>query len=156
MRRVLLLVLPVALLALGACGAPPPHEPWVDDMLGVVNAHRAEAGVAPLALCGPLIAAAQGHSDFQAATGRLTHTGEGGSTMRQRVESAGYGGWSGLGENVAAQHPDVGSVVAGWLASPDHRASLLSSSFTHAGFGLGRTGDGTPYWTQDFGRDGAC
>ncbi len=156
MRRVLVLVLPVVLLVLGACGAPPPYEPWNDDMLGVVNAHRAAVGVPPLALCGPLIAAAQGHSDFQAATGRTSHTGSGGSTMRQRVESAGYGGWSGLGENVAAHYPDIGSVVTGWLSSEGHRANLLSPNFTHVGFGLGRGADGTPYWTQDFGRDGAC
>lgn len=49
-----------------------------------------------------------------------------------------------LGENLAL----VGSVdtarasVAGWLASPGHRANLLHAEFTHVGFGTSPYPDG--------------
>ena len=166
MRRVLFLV-PMTAIALlvGACGPVPsaapgagaaPAEPWVADMLSVVNARRAEAGVAPLQLCGTLQAAAQGHSADQAASNRMSHSGSGGSTMRQRAEGAGYAGWNALAENVAAGYRDVGSVMAGWMGSDGHRQNLLSGSYEHVGFGLANGADGTPYWTQDFGRNGTC
>jgi uncharacterized protein YkwD len=165
MRRVLFLVpLTAVVLLVGACGPLPSAapgqgvaaEPWVADMLGVVNARRAEAGVAPLALCGTLQAAARGHSADQAASNRMSHTGSGGSNMQQRAEGAGYVGWSGLAENVAAGYGDVGSVMAGWMGSDGHRRNLLSANYEHVGFGLANGADGTPYWTQDFGRSGTC
>ncbi len=157
MRRALLLILPVALLTLGACGARPQAvEPWAGEMLNAVNASRAQAGAPPLQLCGTLQAAAQGHSDFQASASQMTHTGWGGTTMRQRAESAGYAGWTALAENVASGSPDVGSVMGGWLRSPGHRKNLLNPTYQHVGFGLARGADGTPYWTQDFGRSGNC
>ena len=157
MRRVLLLILPVALLALGACGAaPPPQEPWVAEMLGAVNARRAAAGVAPLQLCGTLQSAAQGHSEFQASVSRMSHTGWGGTSMSQRADRSGYVGWNALAENVAAGAPDVRSVIDGWMNSAGHRTNLLSATYVHVGFGQARSGNGTPFWTQDFGRNGRC
>ncbi len=157
MRRVLLIVLPAALLVLGACGgAPPANSPWVDDMLGQVNARRAEAGVPPLQLCGTLQVAAQGQSDFQASVDHMSHTGSGGSTMRQRAEGAGYTGWNALAENVAGGYPDVGAVMGGWMGSTGHRNNLLSSTYEHVGFGLAHAADGEAYWTQVFGRNGTC
>lgn len=157
MRRILLILLPVTLLALGACGAaPPPDDAWVDEMLGAVNAQRAAAGAPPLQLCATLQAAAQGHSEYQASVGRMSHTGRNGSSMSQRADGSGYAGWNALAENVAAGSPDVGSVMSGWMNSSGHRKNLLSATYVHVGFGLARSSDGTPYWTQDFGRNGAC
>jgi uncharacterized protein YkwD len=40
--------------------------------------------------------------------------------------------------------------VKAWLASPEHRANMLSSSFTETGVGIARSSDGRTYVTQDF------
>ena len=109
-----------------------------------------------LTLCASLGRAAQDHSADQAATRVMSHTGSDGSTLRMRVERAGYLGWMGIAENVAAGYPDVASVMAAWMASSGHRANLLATATEHVGFGMARASDGTLYWTQDFGRSGTC
>ena len=169
MRRVLLLV-PVAILfAVGCAPVPPSASPdpgtppppggtstWVDEMVALVNQERASAGVAPVQACRTLMTAAQRHSDDQAATGRMSHTGSNGSTMSQRVQAAGYTSWTALAENVAAGQPDVASVVGAWMGSTGHRANLLSANYHHIGVGRAAGPGGTLYWTQNFGRSGAC
>lgn len=173
MRRALIL-LPLSILLLVGCAPPPESAPpdapaptttspgatstpaWATEMLGRINAERSAAGAAPLSLCSTLMTAAQRHSEDQAAHSTMSHVGSNGSTMSQRVQSAGYLGWSSLGENVAAGYPSVTSVMGGWMGSTGHRANLLSTSFQHVGVGRAASGSGTLYWTQNFGRSGSC
>lgn len=129
---------------------------WVNEMLTRINAERATVGAAPLRLCTRLLNAAQLHSEDQAATSRMSHTGSNGSTMSQRVEAAGYLGWTNLAENVAAGYPTVASVMDGWMGSPGHRTNLLSGSYEHVGVGRAASSSGALYWTQNFGRRGSC
>ena len=176
MRRVALLATFAACLVLGACApgtapaggpataGPAPvtapaggaTEAWMSDMLARINAERSTAGAGALQLCARLTTAAQAHSGDQAATNTMSHTGSNGSTMSQRIEAAGYTGWSALAENVAMGYPSVSSVMDGWMNSPGHRANLLSASYLHVGLGRAASASGTLYWTQDFGRGGAC
>ena len=86
----------------------------------------------------------------------MTHTGSDGSGLGLRADRAGYLGWTALGENVAMGYPSVDAVMAGWMGSSGHRANLLSTSYVHVGFGLANATNGSPYWTQDFGRSGTC
>ena len=51
------------------------------------------------------------------------------------------------GENIAMGYDTAEAVVAGWMASPSHRANILLDNYTH--IGVGRSGD---YWTQWFTR----
>ena len=125
-------------------------------MLQRINAERATAGVGALSACGTLRAAAVAHSADQAAHSSMSHTGSDGSTMVQRAERAGYTGWMSLGENVAYGYGTVDAVMTAWMNSPGHRANLLNGSFTHVGLGQAAAGNGTLYWTQDFGRSGRC
>ncbi len=161
--RSALLVVIVA-TALVACVPPkrPPAPPaaaapstWQTEMLASVNAQRAANGRQPLVLCGHLTAAAQAHSEDQAAHQKMTHVGSDNSTMTDRVVRAGYVGWNRLAENVAAGYPDIPSVMAGWMGSSGHRANLLEPATTHLGVGQAASGN-TIYWTQNFGAGGAC
>jgi uncharacterized protein YkwD len=86
----------------------------------------------------------------------MSHVGSNGSTMTQRVQGAGYVGWTSLGENVAAGYPTVTAVMSGWMGSTGHRANLLSTSYQHVGVGRAPSGSGALYWTQNFGRSGSC
>jgi uncharacterized protein YkwD len=124
----------------------------VQQVVDLVNAERAAAGVAPLAVDTRLAAAAQAHSDDQAATLTMSHTGSNGSTLADRINAAGYP-WITIGENVAAGQPTAAAVVAAWMGSTGHRANILNASYAHLGVGVAyATGGYGIYWTLDFGR----
>jgi uncharacterized protein YkwD len=70
-----------------------------------------------------------------------------------RAQAAGYDGWTALGEVLAAGPASPEQVVAGWLASPEHRARLLDPSFQEIGVGYYYRSD-TAYghwWVVDLG-----
>ncbi len=148
-------------IALTGCTGPKPTNPavaadgWQDEMLAAVNAARSANGAPPVTLCGALTKAAQAHSTDQAAHESMSHLGSDNSSVSDRVARAGYVGWTGIAENVAAGYGDVKSVMEGWLGSPGHRMNLLEPSYTHLGLGGAKSGD-TPYWTQNFGAGGSC
>ncbi len=125
-------------------------------MLAQVNAQRANAGAVSLVWCPSLGRAAAAHSADQAARNLMTHTGSDGSDNVVRDERNGYRSWTALGENVAAGYPSEAAVLAAWMASPGHRANILNPAFTHMGSEVVTAGNGTQYWTQDFGRGGTC
>lgn len=125
-------------------------------MLARLNAERAAVGAAPLRSCGTLDAAADAHSADQAAHNHMSHTGSDGSNPGVRIVRAGYVGFSGWGENVAAGQPSVASVMAAWMGSSGHRANILNGYYGDVGMGLAHSAGGTPYWTQVFGSGGTC
>jgi uncharacterized protein YkwD len=98
-----------------------------------------------------LTAAASLHSLDMAERGRLGHDGSDGSSSGERITRAGYA-WQASGENVAAGQPDAQTVVAGWLDSPGHCATLMNSAFTETGiaFALAPGKNPAVYWTQVF------
>ncbi|CAL9339738.1 hypothetical protein SUDANB145_00238 [Streptomyces sp. enrichment culture] len=119
------------------------------QVLALVNEERAAAGCSPLTENARLTAAADDYSDVMAASGVMSHTGPDGSTMASRVEAAGYQ-WSALGENIARGQADAEAVMDAWMNSSGHRANILNCDFEEIGIGV-HTGDGGPWWTQDFG-----
>lgn len=117
-----------------AGGEGPPASTG-DDVLDLVNAHRAEAGCGALTLDGALDANSQAWSDAQAAADTMSHSPGAGTTY---------------GENVAVGYPTAADVVAAWMASPGHRDNILNCEYSTTGTGV--TADDTgPYWTQQFG-----
>jgi uncharacterized protein YkwD len=142
--------------AVAPTGAAAPAATWQDQMLASINAQRAAAGKPALARCGSLDRAAQAHTEDQAATNTMTHTGSDGSTLGPRANRAGYLGWTSLGENVAMGYSTVDAVMIGWMNSSGHRANLLNGGYTHVGVGLAHSASGQAYWTQDFGASGTC
>jgi hypothetical protein len=128
----------------GACPATAGQRALV-----ALNHARLSAGLPPLAVDARLVAAAEAHSGDMAERRTLDHTGADGSTVGQRAARAGYA-WSWVAENVARGHATPEEAVASWLASPPHRANLLSVRAAHVGIGLAG-GAGGPYWTGVFG-----
>ena len=148
-------------LALGACTAGPAPTSgtatptpavagWQQGMLNLVNAHRANAGLAPLSWCPTLGVAAQNQSQAQAAQNRMFH-----ADLKANANAAGYTGWRSLAENVAAGQSSAGQVMDSWMNSSGHRANILGA-YTHVGFGLATSSSGVNYWTQSFGTGGRC
>ncbi|AYN42808.1 CAP domain-containing protein [Streptomyces dangxiongensis] len=116
------------------------------EIVRLVNAERGKAGCQALTLNSTLTKAAQAHSADMAAHQNMSHTGSDGTSPGDRITSAGYD-WSSYGENVAYGYSTAEQVMAGWMASPGHRANILNCSFQEIGVGLAQPGS---YWTQDF------
>lgn len=132
--------------------APSGAEELVARVVGLTNAERAQAGLGPLSLNLELSASAQGYSEVLSPGNCFGHQCGPLPQLTQRVESAGYTGWSALGENVAAGASTPEQLVAGWMSSPGHRANILNGQFTELGVGIaGGGGRYGLYWTQHFG-----
>ncbi|MDO5285469.1 MAG: CAP domain-containing protein [Actinomycetia bacterium] len=111
-------------------------------VLELTNAERAKAGLAPLTWSPCLAHVAQPFSQTLASSKKLFHNSMG------TVLSA-CGGRT-AAENVAMGHPTPDAVVAGWMASPGHRANILNPQLKALGVGTARDGSGVIYWVQNF------
>ena len=95
-----------------------------------------------------LNAAAQGHSDYQAAIKTMTHDGPGGNSPGARMTAAGYS-WRAWGENVAYGYNDCAAVIAAWMNSPGHRVNMLNPAYTNIGIAVAIGSNCYKYWTMD-------
>jgi hypothetical protein len=125
----------------------------------LVNAERRRAGLAPLKRSEPLSAAARYFAHDMAADDYFvshdSHDRVGGRLVRRcdfRARVRSYEpSWRALAENIASGHETSREAVAGWLASPRHRANLLGARFRETGAGFAAGGSDGAYWVQDFG-----
>jgi uncharacterized protein YkwD len=120
----------------------------------LTNAERQAAGLESLALSPRLSDAAQSYSQVLASGACFDHACGGVPNFADRIGQAGYTGWTALGENIAAGYPTPEAVVAGWMASPGHRANILSPNYAEIGVGVVSGGRYGTYWTQEFGSRG--
>ncbi len=137
---------PVSVTTSGGC--PPTLSAISTDCTAMTNAHRANAGVAPLTISITLNAAAQGHSNYQASILTMTHDGPGGNSAGTRMTNAGFI-WRAWGENVAYGYGDCAAVIAAWMNSPGHRTNMLNPAYTHIGVAVAIGSNGLKYWTMD-------
>ena len=119
------------------------------EVVRLVNVERQKAGCSGLSSESRLDAAAQKHSELQAAQNNMSHQLPGEAGMADRVTAEGYR-WRGVAENVAAGYPNAASVMDGWMNSPGHKANILNCGYTEIGVGLAKSSSGTLYWTQNF------
>ena len=111
----------------------------------------------PLAVQSALSAAARRHSLDMGERDYFDHASPGGpdgDDMVERVENAGYVGWTALGENISGGRATAEETVDGWMDSPGHCANILNPDFTQIGVGYAQVPGSkyTHYWTQNFGR----
>ena len=122
------LALAVALMV--AAISPLRADPQAIQML---NAMRAQQGVAPLSYAPRLEAAARAHALDMARHGYFSHTGRDGSGVGDRVRAQGYR-WCYVAENLAKGQGDLTQVMRGWAQSAPHYRNMMSRNAT--GFGL--------------------
>jgi uncharacterized protein YkwD len=122
-----------------------------NQVVTLTNNFRQANGCGALRIDGRLVAAARAHSADMVTKNYFDHTGSDGSSFVQREVAAGYTTGASA-ENIAWGYRSAQDVVTGWINSPGHRANLLNCSSVAVGVGLAHKADGTPYWTQDFGR----
>jgi len=109
-------------------------------LLQQVNALRARHGLPRLRPATGLGEAAGAHSTQMARLGYFSHDSANGASFSARIASyyrlRGYHRWA-VGENLLWASPDIGAsrALKLWLASPPHRANLLSRSWREIGLG---------------------
>jgi uncharacterized protein YkwD len=116
--------------------APGDNRGFATRVLDLTNAERIKAGLAPLVSNSQLEEAAQSYGEVLASSGCLRHTCGPVPDFTDRDQQAGYLSWTSLGENIANGYPTPEAVVAGWMASPAHRANILSPDYTELGVGV--------------------
>jgi len=112
-------------------------EEFEQRVFELTNAERANYGLPPLIWDSALAAAARAHSDDLDRNNIFSHTGSDGSSVGQRLSSAGisHRGWA---ENINRGRNTPEGTVASWMASAGHRSNILNRNMTHLGVGHNR------------------
>jgi uncharacterized protein YkwD len=132
--------LPLPLLS-GGAASPAALQVLGGDVVQEVNRVRAGRGLRPLRETGSLAASARRHSTQMGQRGFFDHNSADGTPFWRRIErfydDRGFRSWA-VGENIFWQSPTAIaaiSVVRSWLASPSHRANMLSREWRDVGVG---------------------
>jgi uncharacterized protein YkwD len=136
---------------------PGPNPSFAQQVVVLVNQHRASLGLGALAVDGSLTDSAVWKASHMANYGYFDHNDPAPPVARDpftRMLDCGYAGGGALGENIAAGQSSPAEVMAAWIASPGHRANLENPSFRSIGVGVAQGAIG-PYWVQDFAGGGA-
>ena len=103
-----------------------------------VNEIRAQHRLVPLRLSARLTEAAAQHSEQMAVDGFFDHASADGTSFWKRIghwyRPGDRGTWS-VGENLLWSSPQVGpgAALRVWMASPEHRANILSPKWREIG-----------------------
>jgi LysM repeat protein len=109
-------------------------EPY--DIIAMVNQIRAGQGLPAYEIDPILMAVAQSHNDWRAASGLNTHVGPDGSRPVDRVTAAGYGecGTVFVSENIVS---GMGMTPQGaidwWVNSAPHYNTMVGANYVHTG-----------------------
>jgi uncharacterized protein YkwD len=116
----------------------------------LVNNERRAARCDPVRVDPRLADAARQHSIDMATGGFLNHEGSDGSSANDRMRAAGFN--APLSETIARGFKSSRDVVRAWLRSRADRARIVDCDAGSVGVSVVVASDGTPYWTQNFGR----
>ncbi|MEM9577297.1 MAG: CAP domain-containing protein [Pseudomonadota bacterium] len=116
------------------------------QMLELINAERAAAGLNPVALELRLNDSSEVHSRWMLEQNQFSHEGANGNNPGDRMRDANFdfsGNWS-FGENIAYQsergapglEDDVEDLHNSLMNSPGHRANILNPEFEVVGLGI--------------------
>ena len=123
---------------------------YANQIAGLINDTRTEAGLATLNVSAQLQAAAQGHSIDMACHNLLSHTGSDSSSPGERIAAAGYP--ASLSSEIIYGSGYPQTAFDWWMSDPTHRNEILNASVTDMGVGYaynGQTAYGS-YFTVDF------
>jgi uncharacterized protein YkwD len=133
--------------AVDAAGAPSAGTAALEaQVLALVNTEREKAGCGALVADDRLAAVARAHSADMRVRGFFDHVDPEGVGPFDRAEAAGL---TARAENIARGQQDAAAVMADWMSSPGHRATILNCTLTTVGIGVAE-GSGGPWWTQLF------
>jgi uncharacterized protein YkwD len=117
------------------------------ELLGLVNEHRASLGYQTLAFSKVAYEYAGAHTEYMIAMGSISHDNFSARASDISAEvSAEY-----VAENVASDYPNAQQAMDGWLKSSTHRKTI-EGNFTHTAISVKKDPSGVYYYTQLFFR----
>ncbi|OPJ57392.1 CAP domain-containing protein [Clostridium oryzae] len=119
------------------------------EVLRLVNAERARAGVKPLTMNWQLERVARYKCQDMINKNYFSHTSPTYGSPFTMMQNFGIQ-FSAAGENIAKGQRSPAEVMNSWMNSPGHRSNILSGTYTQIGVGLAKDSSGTSYWTQMF------
>ncbi len=143
----LLVVLAWQPTALQADALPHGERRIEREIYQLVNEHREEQGLPPMAYNDAIAEVAQDHSSDMARG--IVAFGHGGFKDRFDILKSKLAFIAAGAENVAYGAQDAEQAVKLWLRSAGHKKNI-QGNFTHTGIGVVRNNDGTLYFTQLF------
>jgi uncharacterized protein YkwD len=149
MGRTIVLAAASALVAvLAPVASSTPARTTVERQAGLeqavvreLNRTRSAHGLRPLRLGAGLDAAAAQHSRSMLERGYFEHSSSDGTSFDSRIRRyyprRGWHRWA-VGETLLMSSAEIGarSIVDAWIASPPHRAVILSPVYRDAGLGV--------------------
>jgi uncharacterized protein YkwD len=130
----------------GNTTAPDTTAAAANEVLVLVNAERAKAGLPALTTNSQLSQAAMIRA--RELPKLFSHTRPNGSTCFTVFSETGVQ-YSTAGENIAQGQRNAGAAMTSWMNSEGHRANILNRNFNAVGIGY-YDDNGTPYWIQLF------
>lgn len=124
----------------------PDSSTFAAEVIKLVNAERAKAGLSPLSQDSDLSSYAQLRSTE--IVSKFAHQRPDGASALDYVMNTGK--YVTCGENIAMGQRSPEEVMNSWMNSPGHRANILNESFSYIGVGCCNS-NGTLYWVQIFG-----
>lgn len=139
-RRTLLAAGLAGLVA--ACARGPALVETIDDVAYVpvdpakaqklLNAYRAENGIAALELDADLVRIAGDYARHLAEAGRMTHELEPWGGLEKRLKAGGYA-YATAGENLGQGYRTIEQTIGGWKRSPPHDRGMKDADMTRMG-----------------------
>lgn len=107
----------------------------IPELLQLTNYERENEGLAPLSLDSNLTAAAQMKAKDMFAKNYWAHIAPDGTTPWIFIKQSGYN-YVYAGENLARGFNSSSDVMKAWMASPTHKANIVSSKYKDIGFAI--------------------
>jgi uncharacterized protein YkwD len=129
------------------------------DLIDAVNDVRTAYGLPAYRISSILMTTAQNQADYMAATGSVSHTGAGGSSVTDRLLAAGYplagrlsfGGFRSENITSASESISAQAVVDQWTGDSVHLTTMISPDLMEIGAGVSVNG-GRAYFVIDCAR----
>lgn len=133
----------------GFTGGSPELSPTEEEMLDMINDHRSDMGLSPLAPDPRLNEIAQDQASTQAEDANVEHTDDDNGLVGDRADDIGYN-YVTIAENVGSAS-GVGEMFDDWLENAETRAIIESTQYTEIGLGVSYVLN-QHYWTTVFAR----
>jgi uncharacterized protein YkwD len=123
---------------------------YINEIAGLINNARTNAGLPALTVNAQLNAAAQGHSVDMACHNLLSHNGSDATTVQDRVAAAGYSASYSSEIIYGSGYPQT--AFDWWMNDQIHRNEILNARYTEMGIGYAYKADTAygGYYTVDF------
>lgn len=120
---------------------------YAEQVVALVNAERAKAGLSALTIDVDVTAAANVRA--KEIKQKFAHTRPDGSSFSTALKEQGVS-YRGSGENIAWGQKSPEQVMNGWMNSDGHRANILNKNYKNIGVGYYQDENGVNYWVQLF------